>query len=89
MSTASTNPSAPEELVRRLLLAYLQDSRVTRWPGTDGLNNDDVLNYYPKASENGDVPDRQELCRRHSELGTAIRTFFCLKGWETTSQGES
>jgi hypothetical protein len=69
------------DLLRQVLLDYLQASRVVGWPGGDGLTEDDILNCYPQASAAGEVPDRQELCRRHTELVVEIQSFFTLKGW--------
>ena len=57
----------PADLLRQVLLDYLQASWVVAWPGADGLTEDDILNCYPQASVAGKVPDWQELCRRHTE----------------------
>ena len=56
------------DLLRQVLLNYLQASSVGSWPGADGHAQDDILRCYAQACANGEVPDRQELCRRHAEL---------------------
>ena len=69
------------DLLREVLLNYLQSSRIGAWPGADGLTLDDILRSYPQACAAGEVPDRQELCRRHAELTAEILSLFTLKGW--------
>jgi hypothetical protein len=69
------------DLRRQVLLDYLQASRVRTWPGGDGLTLDDVLACYPQAMTAGEVPDRQELCRRHTEWLAEIQSLFLCKGW--------
>src|SRR5207245_3053179 len=62
------------DLLRQVLLDYLQASGVVEWPGADGLTANDILSCYPLASAGGKVPDRQELCRRHTELIAEIQS---------------
>jgi hypothetical protein len=69
------------DLLRQVLLNYLQGSSVGGWPGGDGLTREDILRCYPQACANGEVPDRQELCRRHAELNAEIVALFTLNGW--------
>ena len=76
------------DLLREVLLDYLQAGWVRNWPGADGITVDDILNCYPQASASGDVPDWQELCRRHTELIAEIRSLFTLKGWLTSRDPE-
>jgi hypothetical protein len=80
MLTASAKQKTRGDLLRQILLTYLETSRVIGWPGTDGLTEDDILDYYPQASVKGKVPDKQELCRRHMELIAEIQSFFAPKG---------
>ena len=68
-------------ILRQVLLNYLQASSVGRWPGADGLTEDDVLNGYPQAVAAGEVPDCHELCRRHPELIPALQALWAGKGW--------
>jgi hypothetical protein len=70
-------------LLRQILLNYLLASRVIRWPGGDGLTEDDVLDYYALAIAAGDVPDQHELRRRHGDK--EIEAFFRMKGWHGNS----
>ena len=81
MPAKSANQMTSGDLLRQVLLDYLLASKVVDWPGGDGLTEDDILNCYPQASAAGEVPDRQELCRRHAELVAEILSFFTLKGW--------
>ena len=76
MWVKSAKEPAPNDLVRRLLLDYLQAYSALRWPGGDGMTEDDALSCYSHASRVGEVPDRGELCRRHSELREEIESFF-------------
>jgi hypothetical protein len=73
------------ELLREVLLKYLQGSRVLDWPGVDGFTQDDILNFYPFASALGEVPPWPELCRQHAELAGEIQSFFKSKGWHDPS----
>jgi hypothetical protein len=56
-------------------------SRVVRWPGTDGLTEDDILDYYPHAIAAGDVPDWHELQNRLPSLAGALQRLRSAKGW--------
>lgn len=62
-------------LLRPLLLNYLRVWTL-RWPGGDGLTEDDVLNSVPQAIADEAIPCCQEFCRQHPELTTEIRSFF-------------
>jgi hypothetical protein len=85
MWSAHVPATRPDELVRRLLLSYLQTISAIHWPGGDGLTEDDALSCYPNACRHGEVPDRAELCRRHAELADAIDVFFASQGWTPCS----
>lgn len=65
----------------RILLAYLCAGSAIRWPGADGLTQEDVLSFYPRALRVGEVPDRDELCRRHGDLSKEIDVLFARNGW--------
>jgi hypothetical protein len=69
------------DVLRGILLSYLLSSRVSDWPGVDGFTDDDLLDHYPSASANGEVPAYADLCRRHAELHSEIQSFFTRKGW--------
>jgi hypothetical protein len=81
MLVDATNRQTSGDLLRHVLLDYLQASRMIGWPGCDGLTQDDILNCYPRASAAGDVPDWHELCRRHPEWIAEITSLFARKGW--------
>jgi hypothetical protein len=81
MLAVSAQHMTSGDVLRQVLLSYLQVSRVGAWPGADGLTQDDILRCYPQACAAGEVPDRQELCRRHTELTAEILALFTLKGW--------
>jgi hypothetical protein len=66
----------PLERLRHLLAGYLVMADPYRWPGTDGLTEEDVLLDYFEAVRQGRVPDRDELARRHPELAQAVAEFF-------------
>ncbi len=66
--------------LREVLLDYLQVAAcVTAWPGTDGLTLEVVLDFYPEAVATGDVPDWQELLRRHPDLATVLQEWMAAK----------
>lgn len=70
-----------EAMVRRLLLGYLLATGALRWPGGDGVTEDDALGCYLNAVANHQVPSHDELCRRHPDLGQGIEAFFSSRGW--------
>ncbi len=82
---ALADTKSPGDVLRPVLLAYLQASRVPGWPGADGLTESDILDCYPQAIRAGAVPDGPELCRSHPELIAEIQAFFALKGWPDRS----
>jgi hypothetical protein len=70
-----------KDLLQQVLLEYLLGSRAVSWPGADGLTEDDVVNCYPQAVADGEVPDCPELRRRHPELIPALQALWAAKGW--------
>jgi hypothetical protein len=77
------------QLLREILLGYLQGAQVSAWPGVDGLTLEDVLDRYPEAVAQGQVPDWQELLRRHPELGPALHAWLADKDrWEFAFRGD-
>lgn len=80
MSTA--NAKTPLDPVADLLVEYLTVRCDLHWPGADGLTQDDIVDQYPAACRLGHVPDRDELCRRHTDLQGEIAGFFARRGWQ-------
>jgi hypothetical protein len=76
MLAESAKRTTSGNLLRQVLLDYLQAGWIVGWPGADGLTLDDVLACYPQAIAAGAVPDCQELCRRHTELIGEIQSLF-------------
>jgi hypothetical protein len=76
-------PTEPQEAAGRLLevlLGYLQAAAsVAAWPGADGLTLENILDCYPVAVAAGEVPDWQELLRRHPELVTELQAWLAAK----------
>ena len=69
--------------LREILLGYLQASKVSAWPGGDGLTVEDVVACYPEAVAGGEVPDWQQLLRQHPELEAELHTWLADKDrWE-------
>jgi hypothetical protein len=66
-------------LLRPTLLSYLQVWTL-RWPGGDGISEDDVLSCLPQAMASQVVPCFRELCRLHPELANEIRSFITQTG---------
>ena len=65
--------------LREILLNYLQAAEVSTWPGGDGLTVEDVLDFYPEAVAAGDVPDWQQLLRRHPEVDPELHEWLAAK----------
>jgi hypothetical protein len=59
-----------------LLLAYLRAANAPRWPGSDSVTIEDILQSYPQAAAAGLVPDLPSLRASHPELDDALRRFF-------------
>lgn len=68
--------------VQGLLIEYLHAECTHRWPGTDGLTQQDIVDQYPESCRLRKVPNREELCRRHFALRVEIAAFFTTKGWD-------
>jgi hypothetical protein len=77
MKDKPTESNEAATQLREVLLRYLQAaSSITAWPGGDGLTLEDILDCYPDAIAAGEVPDWEELLRRHPELVTELQA--CL-----------
>jgi hypothetical protein len=75
-----TEPSESARQLREVLLGYLQAAgSVTAWPGGDGLTLENILDCYPEGVAGEEVPDWQELLRRHPELETELQTWMAAK----------
>jgi hypothetical protein len=76
-------PTECPRTARRLgevLLGYLRVAGFgAAWPGGDGLTLEDLLDAYPEAVARGEVPDWQQLRRRHTELDTALQAWMAAK----------
>jgi hypothetical protein len=80
MPGKATEPNEAAGRLREVLLGYLQAApSVTAWPGGDGLTLEIILDFYPEAVAAGEVPDWQELLRRHTELATQLQTWMAAK----------
>lgn len=66
----------PLERLRHLLAGYLVGAEPLRWPGADGMTEEDVLLNYPALALQDRVPGRVELCRRFPDLTPVIGEFF-------------
>ena len=69
------------DLLSQVLLEYLRASRVGGWPGADGLTEDDIVNCYPQALADGEVPGWHELQSRFPSLASVLRALRSAKGW--------
>jgi hypothetical protein len=79
LGTASESPEIASSL-REVLLGYLQAApSVTAWPGGDGLTLEIILDFYPEAVAEGEVPDWKELLYRHPEFATELQTWMAAK----------
>jgi hypothetical protein len=58
--------------VQEVLLGYMRNN----WPGGEGLTVEDVLLGYPQAIAAGQVPDLQQLLRKHPDLNSDLEAFF-------------
>jgi hypothetical protein len=79
MVAETRNLVSVSDVLRSILLSYLREWTM-RWPGADGLCENDVLKYLPQAIADRVVPPCQELCLRHPELAAQIRSFFTQMG---------
>lgn len=77
----STDDNKPAELLQQLLLDLLKAGTVVNWPGADGITVDDVVNCYPQAIADGEVPGWHELQGRFPELADALQTLRSARGW--------
>jgi hypothetical protein len=64
------------ERLRELLLEYLRVTRVSTWPGADGLTVEDVLTCYPEAIGAWEVPDWRRFVRENPELEAAVQAYL-------------
>ena len=70
-------------LLREILLGYLPATPVSACPGGDGLTVEDVVACYPEAVARGEVPDWQQLLRRHAELDAELHAWLADENrWE-------
>jgi hypothetical protein len=76
MTQSPCGPAARAPRLRTILLHHLWVAYGGRYPGTDGLTEDDVLLSYPQVVAAGQAPGPDELCRRHPELATELESFF-------------
>jgi len=79
MPVEPSKPKSKTARLKEILLGYLEAARVFTWPGGDGLTVEDVLDFYPKAVAVGEVPDWQQLLRRHPELDPELHEWLATK----------
>jgi hypothetical protein len=79
--TGPREPGAePNNTVAELLAGYLLWAGPGAGPGTDGLTVAEAAGaFYRAAALVGQVPDLDELTRRHPELADAISAFLSAK----------
>jgi hypothetical protein len=65
-----------------ILLGYLQQPRVTVWPGSDGLTVEEVLGSYSAAAAAHQAPGPDELLELHPELAGELAVFFPGRLWK-------
>lgn len=80
MCEKATESIETAKQLREVLLAYLQSAgSVSTWPGADGLTIENILDCYPEAVAQDEVPDWDELLRRHPELESELQTWMAAK----------
>jgi hypothetical protein len=84
MQPTPSESNSAGRLLRDVLLDCLQaGGPAAAWPGGDGLTLEVILDSYPEAVAGGDVPDWQELLRRHPELVMELHAWLAAKDrWE-------
>jgi hypothetical protein len=85
MVTETRNLTSISNLFRPILLVYLRDWAL-RWPGADGLCDDDVLSGLPQAIADRAVPSCQECCQRHPALAAEIQSLFTQMGLQQSGE---
>jgi hypothetical protein len=80
MCADATEPGSSAERLRELLLDYLRATRVSTWPGADGLTLADVLNCDPEGLGAWEASDWERFVRDHPELAAAIQKWLAGNG---------
>src|SRR5262245_44016260 len=78
MESPSPCDSAPRSLPE-ILLGHLEVAEAHAWAGCDGLTVEGALDLYPEAVAAGQVPDWQELLRRHPEAAEQLHAWLAAK----------
>lgn len=76
MSPTENDKQLCEQRLHSLLATIILVADGYHWPGADGILLDDLLREYPEVARRGFVPGREELCRKHPELASAVADFF-------------